>query len=127
MRAAIRDDASVIWSGVGNQGSTVSRFMPLDHGFCPEVVLRRKALAPPDVFAHPRFASNRVVDRVGVRTYAGVPLTLEPSAMVMGTLCFVGTEALPQWTGQSLLQLIKQHRDDLMDLIHSRAGSPRNR
>ncbi|MFD0427524.1 GAF domain-containing protein [Streptomyces zhihengii] len=62
--------------------------MPLDHGFCPEVVDRRKALVLPDVFSSPRFAGNTVVDLIGIRTYAGAPLVHGDT--VLGTVCFVG-------------------------------------
>ncbi|MFI5822852.1 GAF domain-containing protein [Streptomyces rishiriensis] len=100
----------------------VGRNMPGNHGFCPEVVRRRKALVLPDVFAHPRFAGNPVVDRIGIRTYAGAPLIHEPSDTVIGTVCFVGTSALPLSTGKHSLELIKERRDELMDLVMRRAG-----
>lgn len=100
----------------------VGRTMPGDHGFCPEVVQRKKALVLPDVFAHPRFAGNPVVDRIGIRTYAGVPLIHESSDTVLGTVCFVGTAPLPQETGRPSLELIKRGRDAVMELIYRRVG-----
>lgn len=99
---------------------TVGRSMPLDHGFCPEVVDRRRALVLPDVFASPRFAGNPVVDQIGIRTYAGAPLIHED--IVLGTVCFVGLEEQPQNTGQASLALIKEHRDEVMAFLYRRAG-----
>ena len=98
----------------------ISRTMPRDHGYCPEVVERQKPLVLPDVYAHPRFASNEVVDKIGIRTYAGAPLIHEPTGIVLGTVCFVGTTALPLSTGRTSLELIKKRRDALMQLIDQR-------
>lgn len=98
----------------------VGRVMPVDHGYCPEVVDRRKALVLPDVCAHPRFASNPVVDQIGIRTYAGAPLLHEPTGIVLGTVCVVGTAALPRDTGKDSLALITHRRDALMKLIDQR-------
>jgi GAF domain-containing protein len=99
---------------------TVGRSMPLDHGYCPEVVDRKKALVLPDVFASPRFSGNTVVDRIGIRTYAGAPLLHGDT--VLGTLCFVGPVERDLSTGRRSLDLIKQRRDDLMNLLYQRAG-----
>jgi GAF domain-containing protein len=99
----------------------VGRHMPLGHGFCPEVVARRTALVLPDVYAHPRFAGNAVVDLINIRTYTGAPL-IHDSGTVLGTVCFVGPQALPRETGQASLALIKDRRDQVMDYIRHRAG-----
>ncbi|MBA9002829.1 GAF domain-containing protein [Thermomonospora cellulosilytica] len=104
----------------GGDLPTVGRTMPRDHGYCPEVVDRRKALVLPDVFAAPRFASNPVVDQIGIRTYAGAPLIHQPTGTVLGTVCVVGTTALPRSTGKASLALIKARRDALMDRIYQR-------
>ncbi|MEJ8639910.1 GAF domain-containing protein [Streptomyces sp. MS2.AVA.5] len=98
----------------------VERSMPLDHGFCPEVVNRKKALVLPDVFSSPRFAGNTVVDLIGIRTYAGAPLIHGDT--VLGTICFVGPVKRPLSTGRGSLALIKQHRDDIMNFLYQRAG-----
>lgn len=106
--------------GEGSELPTVGRSMPLDHGFCPEVVDRKKALVLPDVYASPRFASNSVVDLIGIRTYAGAPLLRGDT--VLGTVCFVGLVQRPLSTGKDSLTLIKQRRDDLMNFLYQRAG-----
>jgi GAF domain-containing protein len=99
---------------------TVGRTMPLDHGFCPEVVHRQKALVLPDVFSNPRSAGNPVTDLLGIRTYAGAPLLHRDT--VLGTVCFVGLEERDLKTGRASLALIKRHRDQVMDFLYRRAG-----
>lgn len=101
----------------------VDRTMRPDHGFCPEMLDRTKALILADVCANPHFASNPVVDKLGVRTYAGAPLIHEPTGTVLGTVCVIGTDPLPKDTGQTSLILIKRHRDALMDLLAHRADT----
>ena len=100
----------------------VGRTMPRNHGYCPEVIERRAALVLPDVFAHPRFAGNPVVDQIGIRTYAGAPLIHQPTGTVLGTICVVGPTERPLSTGQASLALIKTRRDQLMQLIYRRTG-----
>lgn len=51
----------------------VGRTMPLDHGYCPWVMHRRLALVVHDSYASAQFASNPVVDKIGIRFYAGAP------------------------------------------------------
>ncbi|MEU8342365.1 GAF domain-containing protein [Spirillospora sp. NPDC048832] len=101
----------------------VDRTMRPDHGFCPEMLDRTKALVLSDVCANPHFASNPVVDKLGVRTYAGAPLVHEPTGTVLGTVCVIGTNPLPRETGQTSLALIKRHRDALMDALAQRADT----
>ncbi|NKZ03295.1 GAF domain-containing protein [Actinomadura latina] len=101
----------------------VDRTMRPDHGFCPEMLDRTKALILTDVCANPHFASNPVVDKLGVRTYAGAPLIHEPTGTVLGTVCVIGADPLPKDTGQTSLALIKRHRDALMELLPQRAGA----
>ncbi|MFI6689405.1 GAF domain-containing protein [Streptomyces sp. NPDC050485] len=102
---------------------TMTRTMAPDWGFCPEVArTRTKPLPLPDVYAKPRFAGNPVVDRLGIRTYTGAPLIHEETQTVLGTVCFVGPEAMEQSTGQRSLALIKAYRDEVMQILHQRAA-----
>jgi GAF domain-containing protein len=105
----------------GPQPVQVGRTMPRDYGYCPEVLHRTKALVLPDVCDSPRFHSNRVVDKLGIRTYAGAPLIDEEAGITLGTVCFVGTEARPPEEGRQTLALIKDHRDVVMQHIYRRA------
>ncbi|MFH9819621.1 GAF domain-containing protein [Streptomyces sp. NPDC017230] len=72
----------------------VGRTMSRDHGWCPEVMARKKALPLHDVHASPRFSGNAVVDAVGIRSYFGAPLIHE-SGVVLGTVCVIDPEKRP--------------------------------
>ncbi|ROQ70255.1 GAF domain-containing protein [Streptomyces sp. 840.1] len=72
----------------------VGRTMSHDHGWCPEVVARKKALPLHDVHASPRFSGNHVVDAVNIRSYFGAPLIHE-SGLVLGTVCVIDPERRP--------------------------------
>ena len=65
---------SDLGAAAASGGAEVSRFMARDHGYCPHVVVRRKALVLDDVCDYPRFAGNPVVDEIGIRSYLGAPL-----------------------------------------------------
>ncbi|MFE7129857.1 GAF domain-containing protein [Streptomyces sp. NPDC057638] len=95
----------------------VSRFMARDHGYCPHVVVRRKALVLEDVCDYPRFAGNPVVDEIGIRSYLGAPL-IDRTGVALGTICVVDTEPRP-W-GRPGLETIKGLAAELMDQIHRR-------
>ncbi|MCW2888905.1 MAG: hypothetical protein QOE54_4031 [Streptosporangiaceae bacterium] len=111
---------------VGGQGSgpaTVSasamdlREGPLDFGFCPHVVVRRKALVLDDVCDYPRFVGNPIVDQLGIRTYLGAPL-IDRTGTTLGTICVVDREPRP-W-GHHGLNFIKERAAALMQQIHRR-------
>lgn len=99
------------------------REMDLDHGFCPHVVARRKALVLDDVYAYPRFAGNPVVDEIGVRSYLGAPL-IDDDGTVIGTVCAVdpsphnGPENAG-W-GKQGLDTIKRVADEVLGEIRVR-------
>ncbi|QEU90219.1 GAF domain-containing protein [Streptomyces kanamyceticus] len=93
------------------------RFMARDHGYCPHVVARRKALVLEDVRDYPRFAGNPVVDEVGIRSYLGAPL-IDRTGVVLGTVCVVDVEPRP-W-GRAGLDTIKTMAADLVGQIHRR-------
>ncbi|MCQ4079157.1 GAF domain-containing protein [Streptomyces sp. RB6PN25] len=103
----------------GAQETGVSRVMSRDHGYCPHVVVRRKALVLDDVCDYPRFAGNPVVDEIGIRSYLGAPL-IDHTGTTLGTICVVDTE--PREWGRPGLELIKARADELVRLIHRREG-----
>ncbi|MEU2554930.1 GAF domain-containing protein [Streptomyces sp. NPDC013313] len=80
------------------------RFLPRDHGFCPHVVVRRKALVLEDVRDYPRFAGNPVVDEYGIRSYLGAPL-IDSTGMALGTVC--AADVAPRAWGRTGLETIK--------------------
>lgn len=99
------------------------REMDLEHGFCPHVVARRKALVLDDIFAYPRFAGNPVVDELGVRSYLGAPL-IDDDGTVIGTVCAVdpvarGDNGSSGW-GIRGLETIKTVASEVIAEIHSR-------
>ncbi|TDD83821.1 GAF domain-containing protein [Actinomadura darangshiensis] len=95
--------------------------IPLNAGYCPHVVVRRKALILDDVLDYPRFAGNPIVDKLMVRSYAGAPLT-DRTGTVLGTVCVVDNEPRP-W-GKAGLDLMKQRAADLVGRIQRREGRP---
>ena len=99
----------------------MGRAAPLEFGFCPHVVVRRKALVLDDVCDYPRFAGNPIVDGLGVRTYVGAPL-IDRTGTALGTICVVDSEPRP-W-GRPGLNLIKERAADLMQWIGRREGLP---
>jgi GAF domain-containing protein len=90
---------------------------PLDFGFCPHVVVRRKALVLDDVCDYPRFVGNPIVDQLGIRTYLGAPL-IDRTGTTLGTICVVDREPRP-W-GHHGLNFIKERAAALMQQIHRR-------
>ncbi|MEU6574741.1 GAF domain-containing protein [Streptomyces sp. NPDC046805] len=88
----------------------VDRCLPRDHGFCPHVVVRRKALVLDDVCDYPRFACNPVVDEYGIRSYLGAPF-MDSTGIVLGTVCAVDAE--PRRWGKAGLETIKSMAADL--------------
>ncbi|MET8136783.1 MULTISPECIES: GAF domain-containing protein [unclassified Streptomyces] len=95
------------------------RYMARDHGFCPHVVVRRKALVLEDVCDYPRFAGNPVVDEFGVRSYLGAPL-IDRSGIALGTICVVDVEPRP-W-GRAGLETIKSMAAELVEQLERREG-----
>lgn len=98
------------------QQEPVARVMELDHGYCPHVVVRRKALILEDVCDYPRFAGNPVVDELGIRSYAGAPLIDHKTGIALGTICVVGTD-IQTW-GRQGLDTIKGMAQQMVERIH---------
>ncbi|WP_405388072.1 GAF domain-containing protein [Streptomyces sp. NBC_01102] len=94
----------------------VGRTMSHDHGWCPEVVARRKALPLHDVHASPRFSGNHVVDAVGIRSYFGAPL-IHDSGTVLGTVCVIDPEKRPLSEARRLRDIVINAGAQVMDHI----------
>ncbi|MFJ6709329.1 MULTISPECIES: GAF domain-containing protein [unclassified Streptomyces] len=94
----------------------VGRTMSRDHGWCPEVMARRKALPLHDVHASPRFSSNTVVDAVGIRSYFGAPLIHE-SGTVLGTVCVIDPEKRTLSEARRLRDIVITAGAQVMDHI----------
>ncbi|MBT2379838.1 histidine kinase [Streptomyces sp. CB00316] len=100
-------------------GHRGARYMARDHGYCPHVVVRRKALVLDDVCDYPRFAGNPVVDDIGVRSYLGAPL-IDRTGIALGTVCAVDT--VPRPWGRAGLDTIKSLAQELVRQIDHREG-----
>jgi GAF domain-containing protein len=89
----------------------LGRTLPRDHGYCPHVVVRRRALALQDVRDYPRFAGNPVVDDYGIHSYLGAPL-IDGTGTVLGTVCVADT--VPRPWGREGLEAMKASAADLV-------------
>ena len=105
------------------QQTQPGRVMPRDHGYCPHVVVRRKALVLEDVCDYPRFAGNPVVDEIGIRSYLGAPLIDPRTGVALGTICVVDTDVRP-W-GRQGLETIKSMAQQLVERIGEMEGGDR--
>ncbi|MYS36803.1 GAF domain-containing protein [Streptomyces sp. SID4920] len=101
----------------------VGRKMSRDHGWCPEVMKRRRALPLPDVHASPRFSGNPVVDAVGIRSYFGAPLIHE-SGLVLGTACVIDPERRPLSEATRLRDVVIDSGAQVMKHMTHSAGGP---
>lgn len=106
-------DLGATAAGSGRSG----RYVALDHGYCPHVVVRRRALVLEDVCDYPRFAGNPVVDDIGIRSYLGAPL-IDRTGIALGAVCAVDT--VPRPWGRAGLDTIKSLAQELIGHIHSR-------
>ena len=97
----------------------LGRSLPRDHGYCPHVVVRRKALVLEDVGDYPRFAGNPVVDEYGIRSYLGAPL-VDTTGMALGTVCVA--DLAPRPWGRAGLETIKATAADLVVRLERGAG-----
>ncbi|BBC31340.1 Histidine kinase [Streptomyces graminofaciens] len=107
------------------QGATAvfgnGRYLARDQGFCPHVVVRRKALVLEDVADYPRFAGNPIVDDYGVRSYLGAPL-IDRTGIALGTVCVLDVRPRP-W-GRGGLETIKSMAAELTAQIEGREAFP---
>ncbi|MFF8914270.1 GAF domain-containing protein [Streptomyces sp. NPDC015032] len=109
-------DLGVTAAGSGRAG----RYVALDRGYCPHVVVRRKALVLEDVCDYPRFAGNPVVDDMGIRSYLGAPL-IDRTGIALGAVCAVDT--VPRPWGRAGLDTIKSLAQELVGHIDRREGN----
>ncbi|WP_037673458.1 GAF domain-containing protein [Streptomyces griseus] len=95
----------------------VGRRLAREYGYCPYVVVRRKALVLEDVRDYPRFAGNPVVDEYGIRSYLGAPV-IDTAGMVLGTVCVA--DLAPRPWGRAGLETIKATAADLAGRLERR-------
>ncbi|WP_405878570.1 MULTISPECIES: ATP/GTP-binding protein [unclassified Streptomyces] len=101
----------------------VGRTMSRDHGWCPEVVKRKKALPLPNVHASPRFSGNHVVDAVGIQSYFGAPLLHAETGIVLGTVCVIDPDTRPLSDARRLRDVVLATSDTVMKAITAGAST----
>lgn len=89
----------------------VGRRLPRDHGFCPHVLVRRRALVLEDVRDFPRFAGNAIVDAYGIHSYLGAPL-IDSTGTALGTVSVA--DVTPRAWGRAGLETIKAAAGELV-------------
>lgn len=94
----------------------IGRTMSRDHGWCPNVMARKKALPLHDVHASPRFSGNHVVDAVGIRSYFGAPL-VHDSGIVLGTVGVIDPEKRPLSQARRIRDITISTGAQVMDRI----------
>ncbi|MHA5048349.1 GAF domain-containing protein [Streptomyces sp. SD15] len=110
---------AAVADGTDGNAPGAGRYMARDYGFCPYVVVRRRALVLEDVCDYPRFAGNPVVDEIGVRSYLGAPL-IDHTGIALGTVCVVDLEPRP-W-GRAGLEAMKSMAAELVEQLEHREG-----
>jgi GAF domain-containing protein len=115
-------NTTVDLSSVTPASAEPGREMARDHGYCPHVVVRRKALVLEDIRDFPRFAGNPVVDEIGIHSYLGAPL-IDRTGMALGTICVVDPD--PQPWGHEGLNFIKSMAARLVERIQQAEYSSR--
>ncbi|MFC9946465.1 GAF domain-containing protein [Streptomyces pratensis] len=106
--------------GAAASAGRSGRYLARDHGYCPHVLVRRKALVLEDVCDFPRFAGNPVVDDIGIRSYLGAPL-IDRTGVALGTVCAVDT--VPRPWGRAGLETIKLLAREIVVQIERREVS----
>ncbi len=107
-------------AATATQSGYPARVLARDHGYCPHVVVRGRALALEDVRDFARFAGNAVVDGSGVRSYLALrsPTGTERS----WALCAV--DVVPRRWGTEGLATVKALAAELSDLLGAREDRP---
>ncbi|MGW2556579.1 GAF domain-containing protein [Streptomyces sp. NPDC001635] len=98
----------------------VDRTMNRNHGWCPEVINRKKALPLHNVHAYHRFSSNYVVDAVGIQSYFGAPLIHD--GIAVGTVCVIDPDPRPLDDALRLRDIVLSTRDTAMQAITTHAA-----
>ncbi|MFD6417874.1 GAF domain-containing protein [Streptomyces sp. NPDC060194] len=96
-----------------------ARVLARDHGFCPHVVARRRALVLQDVRDFPRFAGNPLVDESGIRSYLGAPI-LDRTGLALGAIA--AADVRPRTWGRAGLDTVKAMAAELTERFLHRSG-----
>lgn len=103
--------------GAVDLAAVPGREMPFDHGWCPHVVQWQTPLALRNVLDYSRFNSNPVIDKIGIESYMGAPLSVD--GIPIGTICVVDREQHP-WS-RTDVELIEAKAEQVIRFITQRA------
>ncbi|MET8981667.1 GAF domain-containing protein [Streptomyces sp. NPDC004539] len=106
----------------GSGYPVVGRTMSTDHGWCPYVIDRQKALPLPNVHARPRYSANFVAETVGISSYFGAPLIHTASGITLGTVCTIDPEERPLSDAARLRDIVVAVGAEVLEAITSRAA-----
>ncbi|MFD9441825.1 GAF domain-containing protein [Streptomyces sp. NPDC060006] len=95
----------------------VGRTMSRSHGWCPEVIHRKRGLPLPDVAASPRFQSNHVVDAIGIQSYFGSPIIDETTGLALLTLCIIDPEPRTLADAAQLQTIVRETARTAADVL----------
>jgi GAF domain-containing protein len=95
----------------------VGRSMSRSHGWCPEVIQRKRGLPLPDVAAFPRFQSNHVVDAIGIQSYFGSPILDEATGLALLTVCIIDPEPRTLGNAARLQAIVREAARTAADVL----------
>lgn len=114
----VLDDAQYFAAAHGLQGWAARvRGTPVEWSFCAHAVRSGAPFVVEDARVHPAVKDNPMVEREGIRCYAGIPLRTS-RGLVLGTLCVAGTEA--HAFGPDELGALRSLADEAMARIETR-------
>ncbi|MFB8775799.1 GAF domain-containing protein [Streptomyces broussonetiae] len=102
----------------------VGRTMSRGHGYCPEVVQRKRGLPLPDVAASPRFQSNHVADAIGIQSYFGSPVIDAATGLVLLTFCIIDPEPRTLNDANRLQAIVKDAAQTTADELKIKTPGP---
>ncbi|MFG2386370.1 GAF domain-containing protein [Streptomyces avermitilis] len=102
----------------------VGRAMSRSHGYCPEVVQRKRGLPLPDVAASPRFQSNHVVDAIGIQSYFGSPILDTVTGLALLTVCVIDPEPRTLADATRLQTIVRDAARAAADVLNISTPAP---
>lgn len=102
----------------------VGRTMSRGHGYCPEVVQRKRGLPLPDVAASPRFQSNHVADAIGIQSYFGSHVIDAATGLVLLTFCIIDPEPRTLSDAARFQAIVKDAAQTTADVLKIKTPGP---
>ena len=111
------DDSCQFFASAAGLPDPDARTLPLSHSFCSHVVVSHEPLIFTDALEHPTLHDNPAIADLGVRAYAGFPITTD-DGHVLGSFCAIDVEPR-EWTERELVILrdLAEGVGEVMDLL----------